>query len=622
MVALRRELLTIVVLLIVLLAGCAEAPPPGDYAVIPLGGQAVTPGIFTYGAYRVWVGTTPSPTPTPTASPTSTPTASPSMTPTPSVAATVAPSATNTPTYTPSPTTATQTPTDTHTPIPTTVVQPECYGTVITTLALNVRNGPSTQNTVIAKAQPGQRWRLYEVVYASDQPGADEWVKVQLGDGRTGWLAAYYQGQTWVRYEDTPDCLLVRFPGGVEVPPDTPQPPSTAPPATSAPVTPGPILSPTPDTAPITPPPTSEYPFKVCALQWQRAVVARAGPGLNETQIGSVAVNDLLQVERVQAASGYVWAKTARGWSAFYHVGSGEWWAYGGPDGALCEDVPGWEAAGLGPPPGLTAVGLTVVTGAHRAELEGAGNILKAAGVQPAATVTCDDDTARFLADLGWRVNFRPCYSQVGDLPITSLPASDSARARVEQSLYLKGTIPAHAVQLTNEWQAHDPVYLRDWILAAVAECDRQGVTCIPVMFNPGTPPLEWLEVLRPAFRAIKTSGHYLGMNLYPVMGYKLSSLNSYTLWTSYRYRLLAGRLGPDMPRVWVSEAAEGRGESPPDLGDMAGFTCATYGELAAVNFWYTGLPLGHWAEANLRGYAAPWAVAVVDRLKGGTCGR
>jgi len=357
-------------------------------------------------------------------------------------------------------------------------------------------------------------------------------------------------------------------------------------------------------------------------VKWSTAVVLRNGPGTSSARIGSIAAGSLKQVLRVERAGGYVWAQTPDGWAAIYVEGSGQWWVTSGPDGALCVDIPGWQALGLGPPPGLTAFGFTVVTGANRAELDDAGKHLLAAGYQPAATVTCDDTTARFLAERGWLVNYRPCYSQVGDLPLTTIPADDSARARVGQALYLLGDIPAHAVQLTNEWQAHDPLYLRDWILAAVAECDRQGVTCIPVVFNPGTPPLEWLETLRPAFRAIRTSGHYLGMNLYPVYGYKLATLNAFTLWTTYRYRLLAERLGPDMPPVWVTEAAEGRGESPPDVADMAAFACSTYGELAAVNFWYIGMRLAHWSDATLHGHARAWAVAVVNKLNGGSCGR
>lgn len=266
------------------------------------------------------------------------------------------------------------------------------------------------------------------------------------------------------------------------------------------------------------------------------------------------------------------------------------------------------------------AFGFTVITGANRDELGAAGAILQAAGYQPAATVTCDDATARYLIAHRWRVNFRPCYSQVGDLPVSSLPPADSARARVDQALYLLGDIKATTVQLTNEWQAPSAEYLRDWIIAAVAECDAHGVTCIPVVFNPGTPSLDWLPTLRPAFRAMRESGHYYGYNAYPVYTYKLATLNPETLWTTFRFRLVRAALGDDMPRVWVTEAAEGAGESAPDIGDMAAFDCATYGELSTVNHWYLGMPLGHWSAATLNGQATSWAYALVRLLDGGTC--
>lgn len=89
-------------LLALALAGCAgvDAPPPGNYAVVPLDGQAITPGVFSFEAngdaytLRLWqlfptaTMVKPSQVP-PSATPSPTNTATPTLTPTPT--------ATNTP---------------------------------------------------------------------------------------------------------------------------------------------------------------------------------------------------------------------------------------------------------------------------------------------------------------------------------------------------------------------------------------------------------------------------------------------------------------------------------------------------------------------------------------------
>lgn len=374
--------------------------------------------------------------------------------------------------------------------------------------------------------------------------------------------------------------------------------------------------TPTPEVGPITPPPTSEYPFKTCALRTTEAGIAvRAGPGTTYTKLASLALGSTIRVERVTAASGYVWAEHAPGrWSAIYAVASGSWWVEAGSDDAwLCADVPGWAEAGLGDPPGLaTAWGLTVITGANRPELADAGETLQAAGRQPAAVVTCDNETADFLVRRGWWVVGRPCYSQVGDLPVASLPAADSARARVDAALYNLQGVPVQVVQLTNEWQPASAAYLRDWIIEAVAACDRRAVRCIPVVFNPGAPDMAWLETLRPAFRAMRASGHLLGYNAYPVSAAKLAPITPVTVWTAARWRLWRAALGDDLPPVVITEAAEYDGTRPPDLADMAAFARAVDGEVVAVCYWFAGMPLGHWSHATLLGQVRQWAAVMV----------
>ena len=161
--------------------------------------------------------------------------------------ATPGPVATETPSATP-----TSTPTATLTPsaTPTATSTPErvCMGTVRATPSLNIRNAPNASATAIAKAQPGTRWQLFEVEYL----GNDEWVRVELADGRAAWMAAYYAGQTYVEYDNSADCALVRW-GDSSNPfvTDTPAGPSATPsitPTPSATHTPAPFVTPTPET--------------------------------------------------------------------------------------------------------------------------------------------------------------------------------------------------------------------------------------------------------------------------------------------------------------------------------------------------------------------------------------
>lgn len=160
--------------------------------------------------------------------------------------ATPVPVATETPSATP-----TSTPTATLTPsaTPTATSTPErvCMGTVRATPSLNIRNAPNASATAIAKAQPGTRWQLFEVEYL----GNDEWVRVELADGRRAWMAAYYAGQTYVEYDSSAGCALVRW-GDSSNPfvTDTPAGPSTTPsitPTPSATHTPAPFVTPTPE---------------------------------------------------------------------------------------------------------------------------------------------------------------------------------------------------------------------------------------------------------------------------------------------------------------------------------------------------------------------------------------
>lgn len=193
------------------------------------------------------VPTSPIPATTAAHSPTFTPT----HTSTP-VPPTYTPTSTPTNTRTPTPTsTHTPVPTSTPTPLPTSAPQLVCLATVKTTLALNIRSSPDTTKPVLAKAQPNSRWQVYEVLYVDvSDSRTDEWVRIELADGRAAWMAAYYNNETWVEYDATPDCLLLRYGPGVNDP--TPTPVSTATPTpTFPPVTQGPNFTPTQESGPV-----------------------------------------------------------------------------------------------------------------------------------------------------------------------------------------------------------------------------------------------------------------------------------------------------------------------------------------------------------------------------------
>ena len=144
------------ILLIVLLAGCAELPP-GEYAVIPLGSQAITPGEYVYegpaGRYVVHLRD--------------------------SVASPEAPTAT--PTRTPPPATVTPTPTLEPTPTP---EQARCFGRV-NAARVNVRATPWGE--VIGQATLGQIL-TFEAKATSSQN--DLWYRIWWEPGRWAYIYA------------------------------------------------------------------------------------------------------------------------------------------------------------------------------------------------------------------------------------------------------------------------------------------------------------------------------------------------------------------------------------------------------------------------------------------------
>lgn len=125
----------------------------------------------------------PSPTPSPV------PTASPTPSPSPTV--TTAPTATKTPSPTASPTpkpTATPTPKPTASPTPKPTATPVItyYGTVINATTLNVRSGPSTNYSIIAKLSKGTKVQIIT------RNASGNWHYILLSNGTKGYVSGNY----------------------------------------------------------------------------------------------------------------------------------------------------------------------------------------------------------------------------------------------------------------------------------------------------------------------------------------------------------------------------------------------------------------------------------------------
>lgn len=125
-------------------------------------------------------------------------------------------------------------------------------------LAIDVRSGPGSTYEVIAKVASGGSY----VVVAQEQ----EWYKIQLPDGREGWIHRLYMGQ------EPPPPGQAQPPSRtaplVAPPPATPSPVVTPPPATSSPVvttlpaTPSPVVTTPPATpSPVVTTPPSAQPY-------------------------------------------------------------------------------------------------------------------------------------------------------------------------------------------------------------------------------------------------------------------------------------------------------------------------------------------------------------------------
>jgi len=394
-------------------------------------------------------------------------------------------------------------------------------------------------------------------------------------------------------------------------PTHTPQPPTLTPSATATPVpsvTPG-NPTPTPDTAP-QPTPVGDG-EKMCLVKLRNVNInERTEPRTTapRTATSPVPSGSTIKILEVRAGEGYLWGRSALGW---FVIREGSSWWVDGLEGAteLCPDVEGWPQ-GLVPPAPIARgmPGVWVGPGANRDELLAFGTRIKAAGLQPAATVYGEPDAATILYAQGWHVALRAAGAP--DCPDMALGAAESAQRFVTAVLGDVGT-RSHATILANECTWPSAAYTRDWVrAAAVAAAGRGARTLVPIVWNPGAPELDWVPVVAEAYRDAPIALLW-GMNLYPVRPGVPLSARGETLWTTWRYELYLHELR-GVPLV-VTEYARGDGSEPPDFADVRAWFSVAGKQILWATAWYAAMPLGHWHAANLLGRLGELAAALLS---------
>ncbi len=381
----------------------------------------------------------------------------------------------------------------------------------------------------------------------------------------------------------------------------TPQPtvaPTSTPSATSPPVS-----SPTPtQEVALTPLPTPvPGEPKACLLKtFGSAINERTAPSASapKTATSPIPAGSIVKVFEFASVEGYLFARNEFGW--FVTRQGTTWWVYG-VSGAteLCQDVPGWPP-GLAPPADLVrgSPGVWVGPGANRDELIAFGVQIKAAGYQPAAVVYGEPATAEVLLARGWQVALRA--ASVPDCPDMALLPETSAARFAAQVIAAVGT-RAQVVVLANECAWPGAQYVAAWVKAAGHAAAAMGVRAlVPVVWNPGAPPLEWVPALAPAYRSGPIALLW-GMNVYPARsGVGLAARDGFTAWTTWRWELYRAALA-GVPMA-ITEFARGEGAEPPDVQDIRAWWQQVREAVVWATAWYAAAPLGHWAAANLRG--------------------
>jgi len=423
-------------------------------------------------------------------------------------------------------------------------------------------------------------------------------IGVILYDKQQGQEVYIYNGSGFATIPPS-DPPPTETPGATDTP-EQPTPtltPSAAPTIIPS-ITDTPELTPTPDDAP-QPTPVGDG-EKMCLVKLRNVNInERTEPRTTapRTATSPVPSGSTIKILEVRAGEGYLWGRSALGW---FVIREGSIWWVDGLEGAteLCPDVEGWPQGLVPPAPIARAMpGVWVGPGAHRDELLIFGVRVKAAGLQPAATVYGEPDTATILYAQGWHVALRAAGAP--DCPDMALGAAESAQRFVTAVLGDVGT-RSHATILANECTWPSAVYARDWVRAAADEAAARGVrTLVPIVWNPGAPDLDWVPIVAAAYRDAPIALLW-GMNLYPVRPETPLSARGETQWTTWRYELYMWQL-EGVPLV-ATEYARGDGSEPPDFADIAAFWQVAGRRLLWGTAWYAAIPLGHWPAAALTG--------------------
>ena len=403
---------------------------------------------------------------------------------------------------------------------------------------------------------------------------------------------------------------LVPSPTGTPLPSLTPTatvtPTATLPPASPTPTQE--VTLPTP-TATTTPRPTAEKGNCIVKLGGT-AINERTAPSTSaaRTATSPIPAGSLVAVTEFTSAEGYLWAHDAYGWFVV-RQGTTWWVTFTASSLEWCLELPGYPSGVQPPNPIVRALpGVWAGPGSNRDELLRFGAQVRAAG-QPAATVYGEPYTAELLLANGWFVLLRA--AAVADCPDFDIDPTVSAQRFTTSVLDAVG-VRAQAIVLANECGWPSAEWLRDWIAAAAEVAAERGVRAlVPVVWNPGSPELDWVPVLAPVYKDARIVLAW-GMNVYPAReNTALATRDGFTVWTTWRYEMYRHHLR-GVP-VIVTEYARGDGSEPPDFADIAAWWSLARVQVEVATAWYVSGPagLGHWKNANLAGRLSELAAAL-----------
>lgn len=246
----------------------------------------------------------------------------------------------------------------------------------------------------------------------------------------------------------------------------------------------------------------------------------------------------------------------------------------------------------------MTRVGFKVTPGATLADL------LQYAAALPedreaVVFVVQDAPLSAALHEAGIVAVFVPWSQFPGDCPNTLMSPVNSAGDRLRYVDQMVTGAAFDLIVITNECLWPSVEYYRDWVYAVMDGCDERGWTCIPHVWNSGTPDLDWLPALDDLHCNMQERGHYYGANIYPVTDLPLMSREGITPYTTWRHEMIQDRM--KCSPLWaVTELAPGYGYWPPAVEDTARYIQATEGRFALVGVWYySPIPTPIGPEAN-----------------------